>query len=47
MIDSTSVVYSSDPGGGGLLDLNFYGDVPTKIFFHPAAEFLPSNDSRF
>ena len=36
------------PGGGGVLDLNLYGDVPTKkIFFHPALEFSPSNDTLF
>ena len=32
---------------GGLLDLNLYGDVPTNLFFFPAPEFLPSNDTRF
>ena len=34
-------------GGGGVLDLNLYGDVPTKKKFHPAPEFLPSNDTLF
>ena len=32
-------------GGGGVLDLNLYGDVPKKKFFHPAPELLPSNDT--
>ena len=35
------------PGGGGVLDLNLYGDVPTKKKFHPTPEFLPSNDTLF
>ena len=34
--------------GGGVLDLNLYGDVHTKKnFFHRAPEFLPSNDTLF
>ena len=33
--------------GGGVLDLNLYGDVPRKKNFHRAPEFLPSNDTLF
>ena len=34
-------------GGGGVIDLNLHGGVPTKKKFYPAPEFLPSNDARF
>ena len=34
-------------GGGGILDVDLYGDVPTKKIFHSASEFLPSNDTMF
>ena len=32
---------------GGVLDLNLYGDVLTKIFYYLPLEILPSNDTQF
>ena len=43
-----SMNYQMFPGGrGGVLALNLYRDVPKKMFFYMAPEFLPSNDTRF
>ena len=31
---------------GGVLDLNLYGDMPTKIFSLPSSRILPSKDTQ-
>ena len=35
------------PEARGVLDLNLYGDVPTKKIFSPCSRILPSNDTLF